>query len=449
VETTESRQSDPVALTAAARDAWVGQLPARVFAPDPWVGATWRRAGFHILSAMERGVVRIGAVNYPHFWMRDGVIVQRALDLLGRHDLARSSVDYLAPRDFCGGFGAESDAPGEGIWAIATHARINRDGSWLAGVFHHVRRRVEILLEMLHTADPIYALSENRVPKYQHTPDVNLVCYPSDSGLINGRMDWHSPNFYINAWAACGLREAAWAARQVGEAEIADSWLSRARDLEACIAERLLPHFGNDRDSAVVPYPTGLFSDQREQLRVHFEKWFSANRLTRQNRRSAERLWTYFEAAQAHNALLLGMKHEAWTVIDGMLGPSDGWDLSIFGEGEPGGNEYLPFRNDCGANGWLDRETGLAGNMPHNWTSAEVVNLLRDVFAREEGGELVVGDLVPARWLKPGSRFGVEALPTDYGPITYVVEVPEHGLPNVTYSGPRNTRFAFEHTTGA
>jgi len=30
---------------------------------------------FHMISAMEAGMPRIGAVNYPVFWLRDGVIM--------------------------------------------------------------------------------------------------------------------------------------------------------------------------------------------------------------------------------------------------------------------------------------------------------------------------------------------------------------------------------------
>ena len=91
---------------------WKTALPARVFAPDPRIARTWERCAFHILSAMECGLPRIGAVNYPVFWIRDGIIVLQALDLIGRHDLGRAGCDYLAPLVFSGGFGAEADSPG-------------------------------------------------------------------------------------------------------------------------------------------------------------------------------------------------------------------------------------------------------------------------------------------------------------------------------------------------
>ncbi|MBA4387347.1 MAG: hypothetical protein C0404_05160, partial [Verrucomicrobia bacterium] len=127
---------------------WRTALPARVFAPDPRVALAWERCAWHILSAMENGIPRIGVVNYPVLWMRDCVIVLRALDLMGRSDLARIGSDYMAPLYFSGGFGAESDAPGEGIWALVSHARITRDWEWCREIFPHIAKRAGFIGQM-------------------------------------------------------------------------------------------------------------------------------------------------------------------------------------------------------------------------------------------------------------------------------------------------------------
>jgi len=424
---------------------WEQVLSARVFAPDERIPITWERCAYHILAAMECGLPRIGAVNYPILWIRDGVIILRALDLIGRHDLARKGNNYLAPLYFSGGFGAESDAPGEGIWALVSHARITGDNKWLEHIFPHICKRVEWLEKMLEAKVPLRMLSENREPLYLNTPGVNILCLPSKNGLIHGRMDWHSPDFFINCWASCGFREAALAAMKLGKKNLAERWLEKSKKLDRAIATHLLPQYGNDRDPIVTPYPTKALSEYLDALRNKFRDWYRANRLAADKKRKAEVLWTYFEVAQIHNAILLDMKREAWINLNGVLDFSgvSTWDVTAYTEGQAHGTENMPFRNDIGCRGWLNRKTALGGNMPHNWTSAEMVNLIRDIFVVEEGNSLVLGKGVPPEWLKPGSRFGVTNMPTDFGLVTYTVIVDKSGKVFLNYRGPKNYRTTF------
>jgi len=428
-------------FTAAGTN-WERALPARVFAPDPRVQQVWEASAYHTLAAMELNLPRIGAINYPIFWMRDGIIILRALDLIGRHDLARTGNDYLAPLDFSGGFGAESDAPGEGIWTLANHARLNPDPKWLSSVFPHIARRVGWLQRMRRATHPLRAMVENRTAPTYNTPGSTILCLPATNGCIHGRMDWHSPDFYINSWALAGYRLATWAAEQLGKPE-AGTWRAEADVLEEAMVAHLLPKYGNERDPVVAPYPTGALSHTpyRAKLRDRFISWYRQHRLDEAGRRNPELLWTYFEAAQIHNALLLGYKDEAWTCLDGMLDDAcRPWMIAAWIEGPPGGGEGLPFRNDAGARGWLRKDTAVGGNMPHNWTSAEMLALLRTLFVHEEGDMLVLGLGVPASWLVPGAKFGVTDLPTELGPVSYTVTVSANGEPQLEYSGPKNYR---------
>ncbi|MBA3708294.1 MAG: hypothetical protein H0W83_05695 [Planctomycetes bacterium] len=425
-----------------ANRTWSDQLSARIFAPDARIAHTWEHCAHHILSAMECGLPRIGAVNYPVLWMRDAVIVLRALDMLGRHDLARIGNDYLAPLIFSGGFGAESDAPGEGIWSLVSHALITRDRAWLARVFPHISARIDWLERMLSATAPIRALTENRTPAYVMSPGSSIVCLPAVNGLVHGRMDWHSPDFYINCWTSCGFRLAAQAAGLVGEPSLAHAWSATALRLDDLIATHLLPAYGNGRDPAVAPYPTGALAGHRPALADRFASWYATNRLDAAGARIAEPLWTYFEAAQIHNALLVGRCDEAWTCLDGMLGDQPhGWDVHAFVEGSPTGTEMLPFRNGDERRGWLSSDAA-GGNMPHNWTTAEMVTCLRDLFVVEEGDALVLGCGVPRAWMIPGSSFGVTALPTSLGTISYTVTVDASGTVAVDYRGDAPYRLA-------
>jgi hypothetical protein len=428
---------------ARAQAEWVQALPARVFAPDPRIAAAWERSAFHVLAAMECGLPRISAVNYPIFWMRDCVLVLRALGLIGRADLARTGCDYMAPLYFSGGFGAESDAPGQGIWALTQHARLTRDDEWLRTVYPHVQHRVRLLMQMRRTKEPMRAMTENRHATGQFSPASTILCFPAQNGLIHGRMDWHSPDFFINCWAVCGMREAAWAAGRLGQPQEEAAFRAEAEDWTAALVEHLLPRYGNERDPVITPHPSGALSGHSDALRRRFADWFAANRFDAEGRRKREALWTYFEAAQIHNALLLGLTREAWVCLDGMLDDaSRPYGVAAWTEGQPGGTEFLPYRNDPGARGWLDRRTAAGGAMPHNWTSAEVLCCLRTVFVREEGGGLALGLGVPPAWLTPGSRFGVRNMPTEHGPVSYTVTVDAGGTPRLEYDGPPRGRLA-------
>jgi hypothetical protein len=433
------------AALAKVQEIWSADLPARVFAPDERVALAWERCAYHVLAAMELGLPRIGAVNYPVLWLRDCALILRALDLIGRPDLARIGNDYLAPLCFTGGFGAEADAPGEGIWTLISHARITGDWEWAAGVFPHIRTRVGWLLKMLSAGGPVRAVTENRTTATRNTPAGSIVCLAAENGLIHGRMDWHWPDFYINCWAVAGLRLAAEAALRLGEASLSRQWGARAEEVDAAIAAHLLPRYGNPRDAIVAPHPTGALAGHQDALRQRFEPWYRSERLNADGSRRAEPLWTYFEAAQAHNALLLGLRDEAWVTLRGLLARPGPWDTGAFIEGRPDGWENLPFETGHDRRGWLDAQRAMGGNMPHNWTSAEMLCLIRDVFVQEEPGGLVLGAGVPREWMTPGARFGATKLPTDRGAVSYTITIASDGRPWIEYEGSQPYRLSLPH----
>ena len=407
---------------AVARKRWEESLPARVFAPDRRIAEMWEQSAYHLIAAMECGLPRISVNNYPIFWIRDCVIVLRAMDYLGRHDLARTGCDYLAPIVFSGGFGSESDNPGEGIWALVTHAQMTGDIIWLRGIFPAIIDRVKWIQRMLTATENIYRPADMRTVWAHYWPGSDLVCMPHVGGHIHGRMDGHSPDFYINCWAYIGLALAAEAARTLGEDDLADAWKREARDLDREIYEELLPCFGNERDSCVVPYPCGALSGHESELREAFAAWYDAHRLNEAGNRIPEPLWTYFEAAQIHNAILLGMRERAWACLDGFLSDPRWKDMSLFIEGSWGATEMLPFGTGKYGRGWL-QQGATGANMPHNWTAAEVINLLRSLFVVEKDGHLELLKGVPDTWMAPGACFGVEKMPTRYGIISFTATV--------------------------
>lgn len=437
---------DTRAAFAAAASEWRDALPARIFAPDPRVALAWERCAWHVLAAMEGGLPRISAVNYPIFWLRDGIIILRALDLLGRHDLARIGCDWIAPVDFGGGFGAEGDAPGEGVYALVAHARITRDRAWLAEQWPFIRRRTRLFERMISTDKPLRGQSDNRLPWLHNSPGGSLLCFAAQNGLTHSRMDGHSPDFFINCWGQAALALGAEAAAAAGDDAEAARLTALARTVDGRIAEHLLPALdNNERNLIITPWPSrALTAGHGAELRRRFLAYYQQRWLHPDGTRKPEALWTYFEAAAAHNAILLGAVEEGWTNLAGMLAVPDGpWDTGAYGEGRPGGQEFLPYHNfhpgpaGSEARGWLDRTVATHGNMPHNWTSAEVLAALRDCLVQERDGRVVLGAGVPRAWRTPGARFGGERLPTDLGTVSFTIEVAADGAGRlIAYDGP-------------
>ncbi len=403
---------------AEARRRFVNALPARIRTPDARVDRLWEQTAFHMQSGMACGVPRAGVENYPLLWVRDSVIILRCLDCMGRGDLARIGCEALADTVFGGGFGCESDAPGEGVWALVRHAHITRDAGWLSEVFPAVERRVRWMLRMLDADGPLLRPGDGLTLSARAREDAAVVCYAREGGHIHGRMDWHSPDFYINCWAYAGLRTAAEAADTLGRNAQARAWAERAGALEAEIETVLLPRYGNDRDPCVAPYPTGLFAERDDVLRERFRRWYRQNRLDAAGRRKPEPLWPYFEAAQMHNALLLGCTDELWASLDGFLSDPRFMDMALMPEGEPGGAECLPFGRGSDARGWLS-PAATGGNMPHNWATAETFLLLRALLVTEEKEGLTLLAGAPPAWRAPGATVEVTGLPTDLGMLSY------------------------------
>lgn len=411
---------------------WSKNFKTELNCPDKRIQKTYKNSLFHILSAMETGLPRISQWNYPVFWIRDCVIVLKALEQAGRSDLTRISCDYLSSLFFNGGFGGESDNPGEGIWALAGHYYYTKDKEWLKSIFPDICKRVDWLKKMLSAVQPIFRSSDARSVFGIAQPGANVICLENNNGLVHGKMDWHSPDFYINCWCFCGLNEASKLAEALDKRELSLEWGQIASDIKEKISSVLLPHIDNERDACVTPYPSNIYGVNDENFKNWFHQWYKRNRLDSNNNRKPENFWTYFEAAQIHNAYLLGYVEDAWKVLDGFLDDPRFGEMNIYLEGGYGNSETLPYNNAPDKKGWL-KEGATGANMPHNWTTAEAFNMLRDMFVREDidNNRLLLANCVPEIWRKPGNTFGVKNMPTMFGEVSYIIKFKENGEYNI------------------
>lgn len=351
---------------------------------------------------------RISPISYPLWWLRDGSYAIVALDKGGYHDFAERVVVATAPRDAFGGFGAEGDGPSQSIWMLSEHYLLSGSLAYLRGVYPDIERKADLLIQMRHTDSPIMRTTEIRTPQMMLVPESDLMCLPADDGLIMGRMDNHFPLMWINAFAYFGLRRAALCAAALGED--GSRFEREASAIQAALVRRAPELFGqNDRDPNSAFWPTGWASRDDLTIQRGFEQFWNTVRCP-DGHYTREPLWTYFEAGQAHNYLLLGQVERTWITLEHFLTEHIAPGLYTYSEGNGDENSSLQWQR---TRGWDQ----IRYVTPHGWTAAELFLLLRDCLAREEADRLIIGSGIPAAWYS--AAFSVQNLPTYFGTLSF------------------------------
>jgi hypothetical protein len=249
------------------------------------------------------------------------------------------------------------------------------------------------------------------MPEMMLGPDSDLMCLPSEDGLIIGRMDHHFPVFWISGFAWFALKRAAACAAALGKD--GSRFEADAASLRASLLRKAETSFGkNDRDVNSAFWPTGWATREDKDVCQAYETYWNNVRCPKGSY-TREALWTYFEAGQAHNYLLMGQRERAWMALEHFLTIHTAPGLYTYSEGSCDENSFLLWQR---TRGW-DKIKYVT---PHGWTAAEVFLLLRDCLAREENNRLLIGSGIPAAWQdKP---FAVKNLPTYFGRLSYSYE---------------------------
>ena len=353
----------------------------------------------HLYMFTVDSAIRICPISYPIWWLRDGVYVLNALNKGGLHAFGEASCRHIAPNDAFGGFGAEGDGPSDGIWALSEHFLLTRDMDYLRDMFPHIARRAALLMQMRRTEVPLHKFTEFVIPKMMLSPETDVMCLAAQDGLIVGRMDHHLPLFWINGFAYLAMKRAALCARALS---LDDAPYEReAGEILAALRRKVPEAFGkNDRDVNSAFWPADWATPDDPLIQQRFDEFWQRVRCP-DGQHVPEPEWTYFEAGQAHNYVLLGQRERAWVSIEHFLTHHTAPGLYTYLEAI--GNTALLWPR---TRGW-DDSTCVT---PHGWTAAELFLLLRDCLAREQDDALVIGMGIPASWRdKP---FEVTGLPT-------------------------------------
>lgn len=401
--------------------------------------STFRNAFFaglqHMLTAMVGDQARIAPLSYPLTWLRDSVYIIRCLDLAGRHREARAATEYCVRNDFFGGFGAEGDAPGQGIWAICQHYRTTQDRDWLMRVYPAIQRKCDWLFAMRRAVEPLQVFSDTPTLAFTHAERAaGIVCLAAQDGIIMGAMD-HGVSYslgWVNHWAILGLREAAEAAEVLGKAADAERYQAEARKLEQAYKTYCKAHpqlLQEERSVNSLLWPSQVWTP--DEVQNEFMDWWQRVRIV-DGQFQPEPYWLYFELAQAHNALIMGELEPLWQVLDYRLSHQDlpglyGWREGGDGVGTENavhGVTLIPILRGCHR---FDSIT------PHGWSQAEMWLLQRAVLVEEWGEGLLLFAGVPHRWLRAGVRIAFRGFPSGVGRLSATLEVSQDGTVATMY----------------
>jgi hypothetical protein len=406
---------------ARVADAWRTALSRTTFdVSEARFGNAFRASQAYLLLNRRGPAPRSGPLAHDAFWVRDAAYVGQALERIGYAAENQATLDALAGMQReDGSFPAisdaggprpvdEWDAQGEAIVALVAHYRFGHDKAWLARVYPGVARAARF-------QDAL------RGRTLSDEPETRSLMPANASAEDLGPAVWH--HFWDDLWAVTGYREAAFAARELGNTPDQVDFEARADDLQATLLYSIslvqartgvsfVPNGPEDvatsamaRGTTPALWPVRSLQGSHVQdllstsFRAYFQTW-----LEPQNggyRHVEGTLWPYGGLGIAHAMLRLGWLQPTWQVLDWTLGHQTLPGTYAWGEGINATSGGLEL-----------------GDMPHSWAAAELISLLRDLVIAEDDGWLQVNPGLPDSWLEPGKHVVLRDAPTEYGPVS-------------------------------
>ena len=358
-------------------------------------------------------------VNYPLAWERDGAYSLMAMAKSGNIGTAKELAVYFAENDFFGGFGAEGDAPGSAIGALVEVALIVDEPEFYQWLWPHISRKLAILDEMINANGDLYKDYIGPLAPRLLTEDLKrreLIAKAPVDGLINGTMDLHFPTLYINAVSYRGLVQASRLALKLNKKEVAEQCIEKAKKIQAAWNQGLGQRkYSNERTFMIGIWPSWITNKDNNR---YVEELLGRRNELWENGAPIERpLWTYFNAAEAHQALFIGRPDITWETINYFWNNQCSPGLYTYWEGDGEENSFGGWEK---CRGWLEPKYIT----PHYWTASEMALLQLDmlVYFDESGNEpvLVIGGGIPKEWMNEPMK--VENFKTKFGTVNWYYE---------------------------
>ncbi len=346
-----------------------------------------------------------GPYTYKRFWFRDAAFMLNALLTLGGVERVRKALGGFAPRQRRDGYflsqEGEWDSNGEAIWMFQRFSQLTGESlpkPWLDAI-----------------AKGAKWIKRRRLPKNDKSPGAGL--FPAGFSAEHlGPNDFY---YWDDFWGVAGLLGAGYLLQET-DPKFATECRNEAEDFMVTIA-RSIPRGPQRRfpgampaaptrrmdsgavGSLVADYPLQLVSAGDKSMRLtadylrdhsSFEGGFFQHMI-----HSGINAYLTLHIAQVR--LRAGDAAEAWKLIDtvaGLASPTGQWPEAIHPR----------------------TKGGCMGDGQHAWAAAEWVMMLRNCFARDEAGDLVIAPGVRPEWWRDAPA-SLGPFLTPFGPVTVEV----------------------------
>lgn len=404
----ESRLAESIAVWEQAVNQVGFDIPDAVVAQG--VKAS---TGYLLLSIGEQGP-HPGPLMHSSMWVRDAAYIGLALLQFGHSEVVRAYIpDVLATQEVDGRVppihgsdipwhSDQWDSQGQTIFLSTTYYRYTGETDALREWYPALRAAAEFIVQLRAAQDESDEATQGLLP-------------PSKSAEDLGPADHHY--YWDNFWAVVGLREAAFAARELDYHDDAD-WMQReADDLTQAVFGSVETVMGAPpayipgaveevessamaRGTVPVLWPVRLVPPHTPLVErafdYYYQRWIAPDEGGFRHRQG--QFWPYGGMELAHAYLRLGRKDTVHEIL--------GWVLN---------NQTLP-----GTFAWAEQvDPGgggiTGGDMPHAWAAASFSTLVRELVVSENEGSLELLTGVPAWWLEAGRTISLKRAPTHFG----------------------------------
>lgn len=386
--------------TQAAINTWRARLDrVQLQLPDQRLQNAFYASLGYILESISGDQIHPGPLLHNAFWVRDAATIGYALDRAGLADAVRGSAEAtlraIGPDGYVAAItdpdgrprrDVEWDASGEAAFTVVEYARGSGDQQFLKRAYPAV---VAALKHALRARD-----STGLLPANESAEDL-------------GPASQH--HYWDDLWLLTGLREAASAATELGDAAGSDEMKRAFEDVRSRLlssiagsGSEIIPNGPEDltssamaRGSTPALWPLSVLDDPvlaRRSFEAYFQRFMPGGAY----HHLYGQWWPYGGLEVAHALLFLGDRGAVEQTLTYTLDHQTFPGLYAWAEGvDPATSDFAE------------------GDMPHAWASAELVNLVRDSLLFEDGDRLIIGAGVPASWA--GKAFAIHGAPTRWG----------------------------------
>jgi hypothetical protein len=406
---------------------WSRKLNRVQFTLPPEAGdlaETIRSTLAYIFVNRDGAAIQPGSRSYDRSWIRDGALTSSALLRLGHPEAAQAFAEWYAPFQYengmvpccVGAAGAdpvpENDSHGQLIFLAAEVYRYTGDTDFLRTMWPHVEAAVAYM-------DALRA--QRMTPAYESDTLQAYFGLLPESISHEGYSAAPMHSYWDQLFGLRGYKDAVFIAEALGEAEAATRFAASrdafAGDLAASY-RRAMQMRGIDYLPGSVELgdfdPTSVSIaldpvDARDifpdgTLEATYDQWWAFF----ERRRDGAEDWDAYTPYEWRNVgalVRLGEKERALEALQ--------W--------------FFDHRRPTAWNHWAEvvwrdpDESEFIGDMPHTWVGSDFIRAVTDLFAYEEGNQLIVGAGIPERWAQSETGVGVQRLGTHYGPLTYTL----------------------------